>query len=384
MTQRRQYGHLKNGRSSTLTDSRIALMDALGFVWILRQDAGIIWRKRYNMLCEYRNIYGDCLVPQRYKLNPQLGTWVSTQRRQYKLFKEGKSSSMKLQRIHCLNSIGFMWASAMHDSKTSETVEKSFEMAYKKSKRWKETIKKMNGLVVVKSNDCTSIVSDRESYHSENAINNKFFIGQQLMTTQNMKRPTHVDVISSMWKNAADSMPSNVKIKIDEDSRHVTNLPPMTSKITKDNLQWDICFNELVAYKASHGDCCALSCDIPALARWVKTQRMQYQLLGQKELSSLTPTRISRLEGIGFNWAIKDGLDKRGWLQAGPLIQYRRNKFVNSSALGTKKDILVKEMKNQENSITKIPLKPDKGSSTSFMSMSNSINLLYANYVKNK
>mmetsp|Transcript_55170 Transcript_55170/g.64548 ORF Transcript_55170/g.64548 Transcript_55170/m.64548 type:complete len:292 (+) Transcript_55170:708-1583(+) len=291
---------------------------------------------------------------------------------------------MKLQRIHCLNSIGFMWASAMHDSKTSETVEKSFEMAYKKSKRWKETIKKMNGLVVVKSNDCTSIVSDRESYHSENAINNKFFIGQQLMTTQNMKRPTHVDVISSMWKNAADSMPSNVKIKIDEDSRHVTNLPPMTSKITKDNLQWDICFNELVAYKASHGDCCALSCDIPALARWVKTQRMQYQLLGQKELSSLTPTRISRLEGIGFNWAIKDGLDKRGWLQAGPLIQYRRNKFVNSSALGTKKDILVKEMKNQENSITKIPLKPDKGSSTSFMSMSNSINLLYANYVKNK
>mmetsp|Transcript_55166 Transcript_55166/g.64538 ORF Transcript_55166/g.64538 Transcript_55166/m.64538 type:complete len:150 (+) Transcript_55166:106-555(+) len=77
MTQRRQYGHLKNGRSSTLTDSRIALMDALGFVWILRQDAGIIWRKRYNMLCEYRNIYGDCLVPQRYKLNPQLGTWVS-------------------------------------------------------------------------------------------------------------------------------------------------------------------------------------------------------------------------------------------------------------------------------------------------------------------
>ena len=78
MTQRRQYCHLKIGRSSTLTDSRIALMDALGFVWILPKKAEIIWRKRYNMLREYKSIYGNCMVPQRYKLNPQLGTWVSS------------------------------------------------------------------------------------------------------------------------------------------------------------------------------------------------------------------------------------------------------------------------------------------------------------------
>ena len=155
-------------------------------------------------------------------------------------------------------------------------------------------------------------------------------------------------------------------------------------RIFVDNLQWDICFNELVAYKASHGHCHVLSSDITALSRWAKTQRMQYQLLGQKQLSSLTPTRISRLEGIGFNWAVKDGLDKRGWLQVSPLIQYKRNKFVNSSVLGTKKKILFQDMKNQESNITKIPLKPDKCSSISYVSTSNSINLLYANYVKKK
>jgi len=240
MTQRRQYCHLKNGRSSTLTDSRIALMDALGFVWTLRQDAGIIWRERYNMLCQYRNIYGDCLVPQRYKLNPQLGTWVNTQRRQCKMLKEGKSSSMTLQRIHCLNSIDFVWLSSIHHSQASETVEKILEMANKKCKGREETIKKMTGSVVIESNDSTSIVSDRESCHSENTIKNKFFICQQLTTTQNVKRSTYVDVISSMWKNAADSMPSNVKIKIDEDTRHVTNLPPVTSKEIKGETS-DVC-----------------------------------------------------------------------------------------------------------------------------------------------
>ena len=85
----------------------------------------------------------------------------------------------------------------------------------------------------IKNNDFTSIMSNRESYHSENAVNNKFFIGQQLTTTQNMKRPTHVDVTTSMRKNATDSMPSNGQSEIDEDSRDVTNLPPATSKEIK-------------------------------------------------------------------------------------------------------------------------------------------------------
>jgi len=127
-----------------------------------------------------------------------------------------------------------------------------------------------------------------------------------------------------------------------------------------------MCFNELVAYKASHGGCYVSSRDIPALARWVKTQRMQYYLLGQKQLSSLTPARISRLERIGFNWTIKDGLNKRRWKQVSPLIQYKRNKFVNSSVPGTKKKTLFQEVKDQKSDIAQTALKPDTCSSTSY------------------
>jgi len=42
--------------------------------------------------------------------NPQLGTWVHTQRRQYKLMIEGKKSSMTQEKAQALDSIGFFWA----------------------------------------------------------------------------------------------------------------------------------------------------------------------------------------------------------------------------------------------------------------------------------
>jgi hypothetical protein len=42
----------------------------------------------------YRNEYGDCLVPKRYKRNPSLGNWVNKQRQNYRKFMRGEKSSM--------------------------------------------------------------------------------------------------------------------------------------------------------------------------------------------------------------------------------------------------------------------------------------------------
>jgi len=60
-------------------------------------------------ILDYKATYGNCMVPQRYLANPQLGTWVHTQRRQYKLLKGGKKSSMTAEKISRLNSVGFDW-----------------------------------------------------------------------------------------------------------------------------------------------------------------------------------------------------------------------------------------------------------------------------------
>ena len=57
----------------------------------------------------YKSTNGNCMVPQRYQVNLPLGTWVHTQRRQYKLMNEGKKSSMTKDKVDALHSIGFNW-----------------------------------------------------------------------------------------------------------------------------------------------------------------------------------------------------------------------------------------------------------------------------------
>mmetsp|Transcript_51883 Transcript_51883/g.76896 ORF Transcript_51883/g.76896 Transcript_51883/m.76896 type:complete len:524 (+) Transcript_51883:115-1686(+) len=111
MTQRRQGALRKKGKASTLTEERIKLLDSIGFVWVIREEFSVLWKKRYKELAEYKKKYGDCLVPQRYPDNPQLGTWVSTQRIHYKLLQEGKQSSMTKKRIIALEKLCFSWIS---------------------------------------------------------------------------------------------------------------------------------------------------------------------------------------------------------------------------------------------------------------------------------
>ena len=57
------------------------MLDSIGFVWKFRATPiSVDWEVRFQQLVEYKRVHGDCNVPQRYKANPQLGTWVITQR----------------------------------------------------------------------------------------------------------------------------------------------------------------------------------------------------------------------------------------------------------------------------------------------------------------
>ncbi|KAL3756810.1 hypothetical protein ACHAWU_000452 [Discostella pseudostelligera] len=109
MTQRRQYTLLMQGEHSAMTLERIEKLECLGFQWSVRPEPEIVWNEKFQQLKDYKATYGNCMVPQRYLANPQLGTWVHTQRRQYKLLKGGKKSSMNAEKISRLNSVGFDW-----------------------------------------------------------------------------------------------------------------------------------------------------------------------------------------------------------------------------------------------------------------------------------
>ncbi|WP_082192338.1 DEAD/DEAH box helicase [Chlamydia suis] len=87
-------------KEDKLSEDRIARLEELGFVWDVLEEA---WEENFLELQRFREEYGHCKVPTRYPQNPQLASWVSHQRAD---FKEGKLSEDKIAR---LEELGFVW-----------------------------------------------------------------------------------------------------------------------------------------------------------------------------------------------------------------------------------------------------------------------------------
>lgn len=104
--QRGQHKAKHSGKHSTLTDAREQALENLGFVWDSHRAT---WEERFHKIVQFQAIHGHSNLPSRYEANPRLSTWVKCQRRQFKLFQQGKKSQMTKERIAKLTSIGFVW-----------------------------------------------------------------------------------------------------------------------------------------------------------------------------------------------------------------------------------------------------------------------------------
>jgi Helicase associated domain len=87
-----------------MTDKRIRLLEDLGFVWDSHSAA---WEDRLRELEDFKSIHKHCNVPSNYRANSSLASWIKCQRRQYRLFREGKKSNMTPQRVEQLERMGF-------------------------------------------------------------------------------------------------------------------------------------------------------------------------------------------------------------------------------------------------------------------------------------
>ena len=104
--QRYQYKIKKRGKHSTLTDEREAALNSLGFVW---DSHGATWEERLEQLVAFKIQYGHCNVPITFPDNQALAVWVKCQRRQAKLYWEGKKSTMTAIRMKRLSRLGFVF-----------------------------------------------------------------------------------------------------------------------------------------------------------------------------------------------------------------------------------------------------------------------------------
>ena len=102
---RSQRTAYKNGM---LSSEHVELLNAIGFTWDARPNT---WGVMYQRLVAYKNKHnGDTKVPIKYKQDPQLGMWVSNQRRHY------KKKNMSDERASLLNSIEFDWGATKQET----------------------------------------------------------------------------------------------------------------------------------------------------------------------------------------------------------------------------------------------------------------------------
>jgi len=96
----------RNYKKNKMTERHKHLLDFVGFVWDVRArgTSPAIWDEMYQRLVAYKMEHNHCLVPQRYKEDPQLGTWVHTQCRFY------KKNKMVERHKNLLDFVGFVSA----------------------------------------------------------------------------------------------------------------------------------------------------------------------------------------------------------------------------------------------------------------------------------
>jgi len=88
---------VQNQRTICKNKDQIDLLNNIGFVW--KKDKTNDWGLMYERLWTYKKAYGTTHVPESYKADPQLGSWVNDQR----------NSCRKQDRIDLLNHLGFVW-----------------------------------------------------------------------------------------------------------------------------------------------------------------------------------------------------------------------------------------------------------------------------------
>jgi Helicase associated domain len=89
--------------TSTTTATTASSWDSTRF----REYQSEQWAERFEELMEYAQTHGYCQVSHRDKEHDSLARWSKRQRYQYKLFLDGKQSTMTQDRIAALESLGF-------------------------------------------------------------------------------------------------------------------------------------------------------------------------------------------------------------------------------------------------------------------------------------
>jgi Helicase associated domain len=306
-----------------LTDERRRRLDEVGFVWCVRDSEKNAepnrisrnsyddqWDSMFLRLKEYKERHGHCLVPKRCKEDPKLGTWVDTQRVQYKKMRK------KLDKEGLDYVPPTLAESILNDSP---------ELNSRKplvGRLTDDRIRRLEGLGFVWSlrDDWQKHYEELLQYKQEHGHCNvpaRYASNRRLGIWVSAQRQQYKQISSAYEEDKPRRPTPLTQERIDQ-----LNALGFTWTIrSRDNFgeSWNQKFEELKEYRAQYGNCLVPSRypPNPELGIWVGTQRTQYRLFQEAKESgsgalhgtSMNEDRIRQLEELGFVWALRNGSD---------------------------------------------------------------------------
>ena len=293
--------------SIPLTPARIVALESIGFAWSVprkrhkpRKLDIVGWNEMFAQLCAFREKHGHCCV--RYNSQDEyqkLGSWVRTQRNQYRLFRQKKSRRLSNKQVQLLDSIGFIWN--QHDSAWERRFRELTEYRERTGGFWFEdvTLVDVNGDADTK--DAAVQYKQLWRWMSNQRVRyHRLCAGKDSPMTR--ERVEKLNSIGFPWQ--AEKRPKREK----DSTSTLTNLPRIETRGRKHNGgRWMQRVEELRKYKEQYGDCNVPIAypDNPGLATWVKNQRTEYRKWTKGQKTSMTEERFQKLQDIGFQWQLR-------------------------------------------------------------------------------
>ena len=236
-------------RAGRLSAERRARLEAAGFVWKgTGRSWQQLWDERFAQLLAYRERFGHCHVPAKWKEDVPFGHWVHVQRE----FR--RKGLLSAERIARLEAAGFQW----HGPRGRCNVQRA---------GWAEMAAR---LAAWKQEHGTARVSSRPG--SENL---RRWVDKQRQAARNgtlrADRRERLDTIGCDWAGARADLDAH----------------------------WERRFAQLLAFRERFGHCrvAAKWKEDISLGQWVHEQR------STRKKGILKAERLRRLDEIGFQWA---------------------------------------------------------------------------------
>eukprot|EP00978_Attheya_sp_CCMP212_P009770 scaffold23264_cov24-Attheya_sp.AAC.1 len=251
--QRRQCRLLQEGKASAFSVDKREKLESIGFEFKLKRRASscITWDQRFQKLVDFKKINGHTNVPKQFV---PLRIWVNNERRQCRLFKEGKDSLMTLERREKLESIGF-------EFKCQPTTS-SWDRRFQELADYKKTNGHTN--VPTQSGPLGRWVSYQRTHYR------LLQEGKHSQLTKDKRKK--LERTGFEFNYGATKFSS-----------------------------WDQRFQELVDYKKINGHT-TVPTRSGQLGTWIRNQRAQYSLFQEGKDSLLTIDKCEKLESIGFEF----------------------------------------------------------------------------------